>query len=188
MGVEQPATPPYRPSTERSRRLRTTFHYLVRTVSGASWSNVAEVTLDVPLLPEAANELEALLRQQLALPEGHTVFGIRALSEPSAPALPSLLLHGLADPLQPSLALSVVVRPLAQLTRQPVAPLEAIPLASLQSGCTAACLALLHGLQLTGTARLRGGPELAARTRAAYAALPAFFEQPASCRPPHPTC
>ena len=85
------------------------------------------------------------MQQRLRLPAGHTVFAVRPLREPAAPAVPLLLLHGLADPAQEaSLDVSVLVRPVAAL-RLPrpldAADAEPIPLEALAGGDGAAAMA-----------------------------------------------
>lgn len=172
---------PFRPSTEPQRLLRTAFHWTSQRVPGASWSNRAQLTVSVPLDPESATCLEVLLRRELRLPEGHTVFAIRPLREPCAPAVPLVLLHGLADSLEESLALSVVVRPFLSLTsQQPTAKREAIPLDALLRCDATAALDLLDRLQTMGVARIRGTADLTAATRAAYERAPALFATPAA--------
>ena len=188
--------PPFRCSTEPQRLLRTAFHWTSQQVPGASWSNRAQLTVSVPLDPESATRLEVKLQRELRLPEGHTVFAIRPLREPCAPAVPLVLLHGLADSLEESLALSVVVRPFLSLSsRQPAAAREAIPLDALLRRDATAAMDLLDRLQTTGVARIRGTADLTAATRAAYESAPAVFATPAArkqalyqCIGPTPSC
>lgn len=137
--------------------------------------------MSVPLDPESATRLEVTLQRELRLPEGHTVFAIRPLREPCAPAVPLVLLHGLADSLEESLALSVVVRPFLSLTSlQPTAAREPIPLDALRQRDATAAADLLDRLQSTGVARLRGTADLTAATMAAYEHAPAIFAMPAA--------
>ena len=145
----------FRPSAEPLRPLCARFHWVQPTHRRTTWTETAKAELQVPLSVEAATALESVLQQRLRLPAGHTVFAVRPLREPAAPAVPLLLLHGLADPAQEaSLDVSVVVRPVAAL-RLPrpldAADAEPIPLEALAVGDGAAAAALLRRLQRTGT-------------------------------------
>ena len=152
---------------------------------GAAWSVAsAQIEVSIPLTAEEAVALEVALQQQLRLPLGHTVFAVRPLAEPAAPAVPLLLLHGLVAPQERELAASVIVRPLAQLQqprrlegmREPI-PLDRLLLSGADGAAAAA--ELLRRLQCHGTACMRGSTELTAATRAAYRALPGLFALPA---------
>ena len=180
-------TPPFRPSTEPRRQLSAVFHWIDEAAPGAAWSVAsAQITLHIPITTEEAVALESTLQEQLRLPPGHTVFAARPLSEPAAPAVPLLLLHGLVAPQESALAASVVVRPVAQLQRpRPDSSRAPIPLDSLLSGsdgAAAAAVELLRRLQSSGTACVRGGAELTAATRAAFRALPRLFALPAATK------
>ena len=180
-----PPPPPFRPSTEPRRQLRAEFHLLDEAAPGAAWSVAsAQIEVRIPLTAEEAVALEVALQQQLLLPLGHTVFAVRPLAEPAAPAVPLLLLHGLVAPQESELAASVIVRPLAQLQqprrlegmREPI-PLDRLLLGGADGAAAAA--ELLRRLQCHGTACVRGSTELTAATRAAYRALPGLFALPA---------
>ena len=180
--------PPFRPSTEPRRQLSAVFHWLDEAAPGAAWSvATAQIDVSIPITTEEAVALEVALQQQLRLPPGHTVFAVRPLAEPAAPAVPLLLLHGLVAPHESTLAASVIVRPVAQLQqpRRLEGTLEPIPLDSLLlSGDDGAAAAaeLLRRLQCYGTACVRGSDQLTAATRAAYGALPRLFALPAATK------
>ena len=182
------APPPFRPSTEPRRQLSAVFHWVDEAAPGATWSVAsAQIEVSIPLTTEEAVALEVALQQELRLPPGHTVFAVRPLAEPAAPAVPLLLLHGLVAPQESELAASVIVRPVAQL-QQPrrLEPMrEPIPLDHLLlSGANGAAAAaeLLRRLQCHGTACVRGSAALTAATRAAYRALPGLFALPAEAK------
>ena len=178
------APPPFRPSTQPRRQLSTVFHWVDEAAPGAAWSVATwQIEVSIPLTTEEAVALEVALQQQLRLPPGHTVFAVRPLAEPAAPAVPLLLLHGLVAPQESELAVSVIVRPVAQLhlPRRLEAMREPISLDRLLLGGVdgaAAAAELLRRLQCYGTACVRGSAALTAATRAAYRALPGIFALP----------
>ena len=158
------AATPFRESNEAVRTLQVDFQWSDAT-STACWCNYASLSLGLPLSPEAAGDLEELLRERLRLPEGHTVFTARRLDEPFAPSLPLLLIHGLAPPDETSLQLTVVVRPFMQLMLPPAKlELPSITLSALEPGAAGSAGAVaefLRRLQTFGTVRLRADQALA---------------------------
>ena len=161
------AAKPFRESNEAVRTLQVDFQWSDAT-STACWCNYASLSLGLPLSPEAAGDLEELLRERLRLPEGHTVFTARRLDEPFAPSLPLLLIHGLAPPDETALQLTVVVRPFMQLMLPPAKlELPSIPLSALEPGAAGSAGAVaefLRRLQTFGTVRLRADQALAEAT------------------------
>ena len=169
--------PPFRASDAPLRKVWCKFHHEATILPRVRWSNTAELQLDLPLQPTATDDLERLLQQKLSLPAGHTVFTIRRLDEIAAPVLPLVLLHGLVAPDETSVEIAVVVRPVAQAGAPPPrAPLPSLDLAALDGA------ELLRRLRTEKVARLRMDPALLAAVRACYAALPAYFAEPAAAK------
>ena len=99
----------FRESTETPRVLSVCFVWDVFRRGAMVWSHKSTVAVIVPLVPATAEMLEYKLHKLLNLRAGHTVFAARRYREPFCPALPLVLLHGLADPGVESIMLSVLV-------------------------------------------------------------------------------